>query len=180
MARHLFGGSLDAWTFDLGDDMTSQSALDGQVAVVIPAVTVTLWTAATGGTQYTDLLDSTATPVTSIDSDATGEIPEFSGPDTTPDTWRMWADANGGAGPRRLMVATDMGDVLTSLAPLVDLAGLVDQIALWWPYDYDTASWPVRPAAAGARMVIWKGPSPPPVGGGYMIDGTDIFVDELP
>ena len=78
-------------------------------------VTITFWTALTGGSQITDLaLNSDGTsPVTSVTTDANGEIPAFYGPSGV---WQMAADANGGSGPRRWVYASDMGNRLDVLA----------------------------------------------------------------
>ncbi|MER6598988.1 right-handed parallel beta-helix repeat-containing protein [Streptomyces parvus] len=54
--------------------------------------TVTFWDAASDGTQYTDLLDAAASPVTQIVADEYGGLPRFHGPDGVTG---MWADAGG-------------------------------------------------------------------------------------
>ncbi|MEU4920174.1 glycosyl hydrolase family 28-related protein [Streptomyces parvus] len=54
--------------------------------------TVTFWDAASDGTQYTDLLDAAASPVTQIVADEYGGLPWFHGPDGVTG---MWADAGG-------------------------------------------------------------------------------------
>ncbi|MEU4502668.1 hypothetical protein [Streptomyces sp. NPDC024089] len=56
-------------------------------------VPVTFWDAATDGTQYTDLLDGSASPITQVVSDEHGSLPRFLGPDGITG---MWADAGGG------------------------------------------------------------------------------------
>jgi hypothetical protein len=100
MARHTFGGDLAAWAFTAGG---------GNVATLVGGATVTFWSAAAGGTQYTDLLlgDGTTAANYVASQDGTGgtvvgAIPTFYGPDGVV---AMWASANGG--PRALMVATD-------------------------------------------------------------------------
>ncbi|MFE7347531.1 hypothetical protein [Streptomyces fimicarius] len=55
--------------------------------------TITFWDAATDGTQYTDLLDGSASPITEVISDGHGSLPRFLGPDGITG---MWADAGGG------------------------------------------------------------------------------------
>jgi len=122
MARHIFGQSLTDWTFDLGT---------GDMVVVVGGQDITFWNASIGGTQYTDLLDASGMPVTEItSSDGTdglpkGTIPQFKGPDSN--VVVMWADAGGGT--RYLMVATDVGDVLTDVAAQgADIADLQTQV----------------------------------------------------
>jgi len=105
MARHTFGGGIADWTFievDGVDGVDDLAQLDG-------GVVVTFWNAASGGTQYTDLLDVGQSPVTSVMSDAGGQIPEFYGPDGVA---QMWAEAGGGQ--RALMVATDAAAIADS------------------------------------------------------------------
>lgn len=101
MARHPFGGDISAWIFSVGGS---------DEAILTGGVTITFWTALTGGSQYTDLT-SDAAGVTVIDhvtsSDGTdgltiGSIPVLYGPDGVVS---MYAAADGG--PRVLMLATD-------------------------------------------------------------------------
>lgn len=109
--RHSFGADLSAWATDLGAVETSQSGLSGYHTLFIPNVTITFWDSATGGNQYTDLLDNLGTPITSITTGVDGSFPVFSGPD---DIYKMWADGTGGAGPRRMITATDLSDAMYS------------------------------------------------------------------
>ncbi|MEW2635929.1 SGNH/GDSL hydrolase family protein [Streptomyces sp. NPDC048389] len=103
MARHRFGGIAD-YVISLGAD---------DAATLEPSTTVTAWNAASDGTQYTDLVETDgATPITTLTTDANGALPEFFGPDGVRS---MYLDANGGAGPRRRTVATDLGDDLTTV-----------------------------------------------------------------
>lgn len=107
MARHTFGQSPADWTFTAGS---------GDVATLAGSVAVTFWNLPSGGTQYTDLLDTAGSPATQIVSGdgsavSVGTIPQFSGPDGITE---MWADAGGGT--RYIMVATDIG----GLTALVD------------------------------------------------------------
>jgi lysophospholipase L1-like esterase len=102
MTRHRFGGSAD-YVISLGTS---------NVATLQPSTTVTCWNAASGGTQYTDLTQtdgSTALPT--LTTDATGAVPEFYGPDGVRS---LYLDANGGSGPRRRTLATDIGEDLTT------------------------------------------------------------------
>jgi hypothetical protein len=65
---------------------------------------ITMWDAATGGVQYIDLLYAGA-PANSIPLGGDGAIPEFLGPDTSPETRQMWADK--GWGPRVLLITNE-------------------------------------------------------------------------
>lgn len=107
MTRHLFGGDIAGYVVVAGSSETVGS-ITGSHTILVPSATVTFWTASTGGTQITDLLDMTNAAITSVITDSNGAIPELQGPLTTPETWYMWADANGGAGPRRLVIGTDL------------------------------------------------------------------------
>lgn len=113
MARYLFGGSLPDWAF-------TTATADGQdnLAQLVGGSTITFFNAETGGTQYTDLTDTTGGAITDVttsdgtDGRALGTIPPFYGPDGV---WSMWASADGGS--RALMVSADVGVVL---GPQVD------------------------------------------------------------
>lgn len=187
MARHKFLGDTAAWAVAMGADETSTDSQSGKRALVIPSASITLWTDQSGGTQITDLLDAIGTPITSVVADSSGEFPQIQGPDTDPDTWFMWADGSGGAGPRRKVVATDVGDTLNGFPD--DLTGVIDTLttvtdmaALTWAYDTVAGAWNPRPTAAGTRVVFWLGPTPPPVGGApeYMRDNVDFYMDYQP
>lgn len=99
MTRHMYGQGPADWTFSVGT---------GNAAVLAGAINITFYNQATGGTQYTDLLDASGSPITSVTSSngssglPVGTIPLFFGPDgvTT-----MWAD--GGGGYRSLVTAHD-------------------------------------------------------------------------
>jgi hypothetical protein len=64
---------------------------DGLWAVA-PGAVVTFYDSSTGGTQYTDLLDASSAPITSVTADEYGFLPRFFGPDSVTG---MWADAGG-------------------------------------------------------------------------------------
>lgn len=192
MARHWFLGDMAAWAMALGADETSVDSQSGKRALIIPAASITFWTAQTGGTQITDLLDSIGTPITSVTADSgDGEFPPVQGPDTDPDTgaetWEMWADGSGGAGPRRRVVATDIGDVLSatidSLTDLIAQVGGLQTLISNSPgaveYDTETSSWPTRPDG-DSRWYLWVGPTAPPVGTPYMQDGRDVWINTAP
>jgi hypothetical protein len=169
MARHLFSGSLDAWTFDLGDAALAGSGASGFLAIVVPTVECMFWDSPILGTQYTDLTDLGGSPIESITSDSDGEIGQFYGPDNIR---AMWIDASGGAGPRRQIVAVDLGDdIAANSAAIANLQNTVDNLvaltagmAMFVLANLDN-SWPDRPALAGARLVFWVGTTSPTYGG---------------
>src|SRR5690606_9655103 len=107
--RFWFGQSPTDWTTVLGAE-TESNGVKLRPAIAAGPVTVTFWDSATGGTQYTDLLDASGEPITHVvTADGTGTlqvgtIPRFQGPNGVTE---MWADAAGGA--RYLMVATSLG-----------------------------------------------------------------------
>lgn len=107
MSRHQFGQSPSDWTFTVGA---------ANAATLAGSVVLTFWDNATSGTQYTDLLDSTGTPITTVTTSdgltglPLGTIPRFSGPDGVT---VMWAD--GGGGYRSRMIALDLGSDVASL-----------------------------------------------------------------
>jgi hypothetical protein len=98
IGRRRFGGTTADWTFQFVGDAIDRAA----------GVTVTFYNALTGGDQITDLTTAGGGPITSVVSDASGEIPEFFGPANVVE---MFADANGGLGPRRRVTAADLGDL---------------------------------------------------------------------
>lgn len=115
MARYDFGGGPSDWTFNIDADGS---------AVVTGGQTLTMWSARTGGSQYTDLRDESASPITSVTSGTgspypLGHIPPFEGPDGIT---QMWADAGGGQRVR--LVANDLGaDVATHETRITALEG---------------------------------------------------------
>lgn len=116
MARYWFGKSPADWTFTTGS---------GDTVVLAGGVAVTFWNAESGGTQYTDLLDASGTPITQVITGdgttlPTGVIPQFQGPDNVA---VLWADAGGGTRYRLV------GD-LSGLPAQVDaLSGEVDGVS---------------------------------------------------
>ncbi|MEU0522773.1 SGNH/GDSL hydrolase family protein [Streptomyces niveus] len=84
-------------------------------------VTLTFWSDADGGTQYTDLLNAVGEPTTEITTDEQGGIPTFSGPDSVTGMWasaggssRVWISARGtGTG------GEDGGGAYTSITRIV-------------------------------------------------------------
>lgn len=184
--RHQFLGDLSAWAFDLGADETSVGGADAKHALVVPGGTLQFYNARSNGTQYTDLLDQLNTAITAVPADEFGEFPTIWGPDTDPDTWYMFADGSGGAGPRRLVVATDMGDTLNALGDLVgDLQATItaqqDLLAHSLGVvlqDATTGAWPTRPS--DSRPYLWMGTTAPPTGAGGMVDGLDNWYNPRP
>ncbi|WP_435209542.1 SGNH/GDSL hydrolase family protein [Streptomyces sp. bgisy034] len=82
MARSTFGATLADYVVQPSDGLWG----------VAPGAVVTFWDDADAGSQYTDLLDASSTPVTQVTADEYGFIPEFQGPDAVTG---MWADAGG-------------------------------------------------------------------------------------
>ncbi len=123
MARHLFCDTPADFIIAAGDP-----ASGGKLAVLRGDMPVTFWNADTAGTQYVDLLNAAGAAVTSVNSVNTGGdygyIPKLSGPDNV---WVMWADANGGFGPRFKIVATD-ADLTLSKAVLTDTAQTIADV----------------------------------------------------
>ncbi|WP_409469054.1 right-handed parallel beta-helix repeat-containing protein [Streptomyces sp. HC307] len=95
MARQEFGAGIADYVVQPSDGLWS----------IAPGATITFWSAADGGTQYTDLLDELNAPVTQVTADAQGFIPTFYGPDGITG---MWADAGGSS--RAWMEAHNVGD----------------------------------------------------------------------
>ncbi len=115
MARQNFGAGENDFVF-------VPVTISGSSVPSLAVRNITFWSAATGGTQYTDLLNPGA--VTSVNTDANGFIPAFQGPATG--ELKMWADANAGAGPRRLIVTTDIAaGSVTSVAGKTGVVTLV-------------------------------------------------------
>ncbi|MET8765461.1 glycosyl hydrolase family 28-related protein [Streptomyces sp. NPDC004658] len=88
MARYEFGGGIADYVVRPADGLWGVAV--GQ--------DVTFWDASDAGTQYTDLLDATGTPTTSVRTNEYGALPRILGPDGVTG---MWADA---AGPSRVWV----------------------------------------------------------------------------
>lgn len=120
--RFWFGQSPTDWTMVLGAE-TESNGVKLRPAIAAGPIEVTFWDAATGGTQYTDLLDASGEPITHVTTaDGTGTlqvgtIPRFQGPDGV---MALWADAGGGA--RYLMVATSIGEVVEQVRDDADSA----------------------------------------------------------
>lgn len=99
-SRYQYGGDVSDFTY-------ATQVAGSRIYVTLLANTVTtFWSAQTGGTQYTDLLDANNNPVTNISTDANGNLPIFQGP---AGITAMWADAGGG---RRIVHPTGSGSSL--------------------------------------------------------------------
>lgn len=186
MAGHPFLGDIASWAFALGADEVSTDGQSGKRALVLPGGTIQFYDSRTGGTQYEDLTDLLGNTISSVSADEYGEYPQIIGPDRDPEVWVMWADGNGGAGPRRLIYATDAGDVINglrqSLSDLIAsnnaLNAQVQSSLGVISYDGDASSWPTRPAG-DPRLFAWLGPSAPPAGDPYMLDG-EVWINTEP
>ncbi|XCM28845.1 glycosyl hydrolase family 28-related protein [Streptomyces parvus] len=96
MPRRLFGGS------------TSDYAMErvGNQLLVRPGATGAVWTAATGGTQLTDLTDLNGTPISTVTADGDGAV-AFYGPDGVTNVFMDF-----GYGRRYAAAAVDLGQIL--------------------------------------------------------------------
>jgi hypothetical protein len=106
--RRQFGGGIADFTI----------TASGTSISLAPSATVTFWNSLTGGSQYTDLQNLALGAITSVTSDANGELPVFYGP---AGVFSMAADAGGGQ--RRWMFARDAGDFLTAIYSSVHALG---------------------------------------------------------
>ncbi|MFD4259950.1 glycosyl hydrolase family 28-related protein [Streptomyces sp. NPDC058534] len=95
MARYEYGAGIADYVVRPSDGLWT----------VAPGTTLAFWSAADGGTQYTDLLSAAGDPVTEIVADGQGLVPRFQGPDGVVG---MWADAGGVS--RVWMEAHSVGD----------------------------------------------------------------------
>lgn len=170
MARHVYGGQVQDFVVTYGTN--------GEL-LLAASTEVLFFDAQTGGTQYTDLTDLSDGPTTVV-SDSNGAIStQFKGPDGVR---AMWADANGGAGPRQLMVDAQIGpDLATATNDAADLdnavtalQALTASMPVTVVYDEVALSWPARPDIAGSRIVFWHGPNASPPPSGYMAT-NDVF-----
>lgn len=157
--RRLFGGGPADYVISAGDPDGS----GGKQAVLEGGVEVTFWDALTGGNQYDDLQTYPGgTPITSVTTADTGDLfgywPLFYGEDGgAVDIDVMYADANGGAGPRFPVHAVDsrvykqgaqtITGPLTIIGQLTVVSPDKDTIALVVKRDADVVS------TADAEMV---------------------------
>ncbi|MEV8124119.1 glycosyl hydrolase family 28-related protein [Streptomyces sp. NPDC085944] len=84
MPRYTYGGGIADYLVQPRDGLWG----------VAPGATVTFYSTAEGGVQYTDLIAAGGTAVAEITADEFGLLPEFQGP---PDVTLMWASAGGAA-----------------------------------------------------------------------------------
>ena len=96
MARHPFGGSPSDYAMERV----------GNQLLVRPAAVGTVWDAATGGTQLTDLTTLTGTPITEVTADTDGAV-YFMGPDGVTDCYIDF-----GYTRRFALAAVNTGEVL--------------------------------------------------------------------
>lgn len=80
MARYWFGDAPADWVIASGDQHEFPGDAVGQVAVLMPGVTLWCWDYTTGD-RVTDLLDAQGAPVSEVHADSHGRIPRFRGPD---------------------------------------------------------------------------------------------------
>jgi hypothetical protein len=168
MAWYKYGRTPADWAFGVAVDNVTPQLVAGAI--------LTAWSDDTGGTQLDMSLDggtSTVSNITASDG-SDGLIPG-----TVDEHWvqqlTYWIDGNAGAGPRTLMTTSDAAAL--AAAALAEADGQQDQVdnnsailAFVSLTNVATAGvYPPRPGVAGARMVIWYGPSAPSVGG---LDGA--------
>jgi hypothetical protein len=161
VAQYTFGGGIA--DFVVNRDENGELLLGADTEIIF-------FNLQTGGTQYEGI---------TVTSDSTGAIPPFTGPDGVRE---MWADANGGAGPRQLMTDTgvgpDLATVINDAADLDNAVAALQALAATMPinvlYDEGEAEWPARPDIAGSRIVFWHGPNASPPPSGYMSE-VDVF-----
>lgn len=105
--RHWFGGTPSDWTMEIPDPQTRDILVKG-------GATLTFWSAAVGGFQYT-VRYGEADVTTIITGDGNtlplGAIPEFQGPDADPPIRRMYCQA-GSSAYRFVLPCTDLGSTV--------------------------------------------------------------------
>lgn len=111
IGRRIFGGTSADWAGRFVGDVWDRA----------PYAVITFWNDQITGSQYTDLTTLAGLPVTYITADSFGEFGQFYGPEGV---LSMWADANDGSGPRRLITCADMPDLVRNIwTALAELAG---------------------------------------------------------
>lgn len=81
MARYWFGDAPADWVIASGDQHEFPGDAVGQVAVLMPGVTLWCWDYGSGD-RVTDLLDAQGNPVSEVHADSHGRIPRFRGPNS--------------------------------------------------------------------------------------------------
>lgn len=119
--------------------------------LIIGSGTLTVWTAETGGTQVTDLLDASELPVTAVETDDFGNF-RFFAPD---DLGELWLD--NGTTTRYVTQPTDLGSRVLAVETSVD-AAVTDSAAALTTAN-DTA---IRLDEMGLVPKVTFGPGPMP------------------
>lgn len=112
---------------------------------VAPGAVVTFWDSFTEGTQYTDLLDASSTPMTEVVADEQGGLPRFWGPDSITG---MWASAGGGS--RVWMEAHNVASASSNAGSVRDWLNVLDFGAQGDNVSDDTAA--IQAALAACPM----------------------------
>lgn len=112
---------------------------------VAPGAVVTFYSASTGGTQYTDLLDASSSPITQVVADAQGFLPRFQGPDGVVG---MWASAGGSS--RAWIEAHNTGTMEAAAGSVRDWLNVLDFGAVGDNVTDSTAA--IQAALAAAPM----------------------------
>jgi hypothetical protein len=145
-------------------------------------VTVTVYTAVTGGTQVTDLLTAAGAAIETVTTDSAGGF-RFQGPDGEEDT--LWVSTGGAS--RFAVNAADLGATRAPLTHthgtgnLLDtdgflaLALLPDGVPLVVDKVKAGGTWPSRPTARTDVPVIWIGDTDP--GGSPKAINGDLWLD---
>lgn len=135
MARYEFGAGMADYVVQPSDGLWG----------VAPGAVVTFYSASTGGTQYTDLLDAGSNPITQVVADAQGFLPRFQGPDGVVG---MWASAGGAA--RAWIEAHNTGTMEVAAGSVRDWLNVVDFGAVGDNVTDSTAA--IQAALAAAPM----------------------------
>lgn len=179
MARHPFGATIADYGIAHIDGSSVFGSPGAQLLVLTPGAVVTFWTAQSGGSQIVDLAAHAdgSSPVDHVTADSNGAIStQVWGPDGVAS---MWADGNGGAGPRVLMLAADIADLVAQLvAQVASLQAALDLSPAYVYYDTVSQSWPHRPATSKPVWFVCRavpGVKPDPVATGAIL-GFDFYI----
>lgn len=146
MARLLYGGSPADFTTDGGGR-------------IVPNVALTVWTARTGGTEVTDLLDIDSQAIDELRSGADGSV-LFYGPNNVDTT--LWLDS--GTGPRLLVrtvqitapadsvTTSAIDDLAVTTAKIDDNAVTSDKLADLTDLTFNSAG-----GTSGEATLTWNG-----------------------